>query len=205
LLGKAHLAIGSAIGLITAHYLGIQQTGILTAVIVTGLAAGLPDVLDSENAAGRDPMGVSWSGIKRDAKRKRLSVIEALLLIPRSLLAVMVDILARIIPHRGVTHWLITWSLLTILAGLVVLLARWGSEVALFFSLGYLSHLLADAMTVSGVKLFMPFYGKAIHLLPRLLCFRYDSPVQWLIVLAMWGLAIYPYRAQIVAFAEGLH
>lgn len=59
--------------------------------------------------------------------------------------------LAALIGHRGVTH-----SLLAV-AAFALLLAGLGTDhLAAPLALGYLSHLLADALTLSGVPLLWP-------------------------------------------------
>lgn len=59
--------------------------------------------------------------------------------------------LAALIGHRGVTHSLIA------VAGFVALLAGLGvNHLAAPLAVGYLAHLLADALTVSGVPLLWP-------------------------------------------------
>lgn len=204
MLGKAHLAIGSAIGFIASCPLASKPELVLVSAFIASVAGGLPDVLDSEHAAGRAPLGVSWSSIKRDARRKRLSIVEAALLIPRAVGALLLDIVSRILPHRGLTHWLTTWFLLSALAAEISALVGLGVRFSLIFSLGYLSHLLADGMTVSGVELFAPLYDQPIYLLPHGLRFRYDSPVQWFIVLASYGVALAVWYPQLTALAGGL-
>lgn len=66
-------------------------------------------------------------------------------------LAVVSIPLAALIGHRGVTHSLIA------VAGFVALLALLGvNHLAAPLAVGYLAHLLADALTVSGVPLLWP-------------------------------------------------
>ncbi len=67
--------------------------------------------------------------------------------------------------HRGALHSLFGWAI----ASLVFLpLGLWLSFVPLTLSLGYGSHLVADACTKSGIPAFYPHRGR-IHLLPRTL------------------------------------
>lgn len=179
--GTAHMAIGGAIGI------GIATASpeMHWAAIPTGvIAAGLPDVFDSPHAAGRDTMNVSWRSIGNSLRNPSLP--DALIPV-RAMVALSLDVISRIIPHRGPTHWLVTC---VVLSSLVISVVHWlgGSVlIAEAFALGYLSHLLTDALTKSGVPLFAPFWRKRIHLLPAGLRFRYDSPVQWVVVLAVYA------------------
>lgn len=58
-------------------------------------------------------------------------------------------LLLTIIPHRGVTHSLLCWAVMTGIAYLLV------PEAAISFSAGYFLHLVADLVT-GGVPLFWP-------------------------------------------------
>lgn len=192
MLGKAHMAIGASLGVIASRAIvqGVDTYWIVpVAAFVSGVAAGLPDVLDSENAAGRAPLGISWNGIKRDARRKNKSATTGLLLIPRVIVAVIVDVIAQVTPHRGLTHWLSTWFVLSLLFLIAALAAGWPLTLPAAFALGYVSHLLADGLTLSGVPFFGPLLNDSFHLVPRPARFRFDSPVQWLVVLVLWGVA----------------
>lgn len=59
--------------------------------------------------------------------------------------------LAAVLGHRGVTH-----SLVAIALGLVVLLAGGAGWLTAPIVVGYLSHLVADALTPAGVPLLWP-------------------------------------------------
>lgn len=201
MLVRAHMAIGGAVGLAVTGMMAGRPSEVIWAVPVGVIAGGLADVLDTETAAGREPLGLSWSGIKRTARRRRKSLVEGLLLLPRAVGAFVLDLVAQAIPHRGLTHWLFTWLLLSILVVEVVLLVGWNVWFGAAFALGYLSHLLADGMTVSGVPFLGPFYNKPLHLLPRPLRFRFDSPMQWLVVLAVWGLVLWRFYPAVVTMA----
>jgi inner membrane protein len=52
--------------------------------------------------------------------------------------------------HRGVSHSLLMWSFITVLAWLFI------PQVALSISTGFGSHLLLDSLTVTGIPLFFP-------------------------------------------------
>lgn len=187
MLGKAHLALGAITGAAVAATCA-HDPAALWALPVGLVAGGLADVLDSQHAVGREPLGLSWRGIKYTLRRKHKTLVDLLWLLPRVVGALLLDLIARAIPHRGLTHWLSTWALLS---SLVWTLAQWGGGghvLPLAFAGGYLSHLLADGLTFSGVPYFGPLSAKSLHLLPKPLRFRYDAPVQWLIVATYGGL-----------------
>jgi inner membrane protein len=70
----------------------------------------------------------------------------------------------RSLGHRGPLHSLVAWLLITLLALPVSVFVHPAAGVGL--SLGYLSHLLLDACTKSGVPLRWPDPTR-LHLLPR--------------------------------------
>jgi inner membrane protein len=70
-------------------------------------------------------------------------------------------------------------------------LAAWRGA-ALALSIGYLSHLLADAMTMSGVPLWWPVGEKRVHVLPPGLRLRTGSLAEYamlMVVGAVIGIA----------------
>jgi len=91
--------------------------------------------------------------------------------------------------HRGLTH--------TGLITALVMATSWfiGKQlgyvdVGLAFGLGYLSHVLADALTKHGVPLWWPLPGRR-RLLPRALCIRTGSLAEKLLFLAVLLLLIW--------------
>ena len=76
---------------------------------------------------------------------------------PMSKVGKRFKVVGFIFKHRGFFH-----SLLAILIFGFLLMSVYGKEIALAFSIGYLAHLLMDALTVSGVRFFHPFSKKTI-------------------------------------------
>ena len=72
----------------------------------------------------------------------------------------------RVTTHRSGTHWLATCLVLT---GMIYFF--WPS-LAIWFFIGYASHLLLDMMTISGVKVFRPFSSRTYYLLPKFMRVR---------------------------------
>jgi inner membrane protein len=84
------------------------------------------------------------------------------------------------VEHRGLTHY----GLSTLIVLAVSVLVGWWvgyRDVGLALGLGYLSHVLADSMTVDGVPLWAPFSEQRFHLLPKLLRVRSGGPVEPLV------------------------
>lgn len=82
--------------------------------------------------------------------------------------------------HRGITHTLCLWGLVSV-AALIAL----PQPLALAISAGYASHLLSDCLTLSGLPLLMPLSHRMIHLLPRPLRVRTGSLMESLLFLAI--------------------
>ena len=85
------------------------------------------------------------------------------------------------VKHRGLTHSGLATSLVMAISWLLG--QRLGyPHLGLAWGLGYLSHILADAMTVGGVPLLWPLPGR-VHLLPRPWRIRTGGAVEGLVFL----------------------
>ena len=91
------------------------------------------------------------------------------------------------VQHRGLTHY----GLTTIAVIAVSTLVGWWldyPDIGLAFGLGYLSHVLADSLTIAGTPLLWPLQKrKNFHLLPRRLRLRTRGPVESVLFI---GLAV---------------
>ncbi|MBW7984060.1 metal-dependent hydrolase [Enterobacillus tribolii] len=98
--------------------------------------------------------------------------------------------IARAFGHRGFTH-----SLLAVFGGVFLLQcqlpASWGipPDVLHAMAIGYLSHLLADALTPAGVPLLWPVRWR--FCLPLLYNDKGNSPLERLFCLALVGYSLY--------------
>lgn len=90
--------------------------------------------------------------------------------------------------HRGLTHYGLTGLAVLLVS---TLLGGWlgYADVGLVFGLGHLSHLLADAMTLSGAPLLWPWPG-SVHVLPRPLRIRTGGLVEQFIFVGLGVLVI---------------
>lgn len=88
------------------------------------------------------------------------------------------------VEHRGLTHYGLTAVIVTCITGG---LGFWLGypDVGLAFGLGYLSHILADSLTLSGTPLLWPFKKQNVHLLPGPLRLRTGGPVEPLLFIAV--------------------
>jgi inner membrane protein len=134
---------GVAVGLLLTPIIGPEQIpGLLIGAILGSL---LPDL---------------------DTPRSRLSNLQLAGVRPFQLPA---QFLCVTLGHRGALHSLVGALLVCgVLSVPLVAIGQWG--LALGLLLGFLSHLLLDGLTKSGVPLFWPTRGRS-HLLPTPLRF----------------------------------
>lgn len=180
MMGESHAILGAALtatGLVTLGYtptnVGIGNFAL--AVGLGALVALLPDI-DSPNTKIRQIFGVGSRQSRQRLRRwYRKDIFTNLFNLLRYAISRILDGLAWLLPHRGPTHWLIVAVALTY--GFY-LGSQWIGLPLLWwraFAIGYVSHLCADSLTISGVKLFAPFYNKPIHQPIRSLRFRTGS------------------------------
>jgi membrane-bound metal-dependent hydrolase YbcI (DUF457 family) len=97
--------------------------------------------------------------------------------------------------HRGATHWLFITAILSY--GMWHLGSLLGyPQLLLWFSAGYLSHLILDMLTPSGLELLRPLTSASIHLLPGFMRIRTggaaDSVVRVLLFMSAGALVYQP-------------
>lgn len=92
--------------------------------------------------------------------------------------------------HRNLTHTLAACGVLSITAIVLSLLVVHYAAPGIAFGVAYLSHLIADALTVQGVPLAWPVSHKNINLLPRPLRVRTGSWAEYALMVAM-GVGIF--------------
>lgn len=179
MLGKSHAILGTsttALILFTNQINLFEHTGIFLVSLTIGtLAALLPDV-DTPNATIRTTFGVGREQSWRELQRwQRKNIFEVALDAVQWFVARLLDIVHMLLPHRGPTHWGITWLGLSLLMWLLCYLFNWPPIIALCFAVGYFSHLIGDGVTKSGVRLFAPFWYESIRFLPKPLTIRTGS------------------------------
>jgi len=165
--GVSHALVGLS-GVLSFHALvvplapGLTDLAVVSAV---GVAASLLPDVDSDEATIRQITGTARSGgcVGR-------------------LVSGIVYLLGG---HRGaLTHSLLAWAIASFVAGVYFR----GNMSMVAFAIGYLSHLIADALTVEGVPLLWPLWPKRIRLLPALLAIRTGGAREYM---AMVGLGVF--------------
>ena len=185
MLGKNHLLLGAAASttfLLAVGVSPLEQPSLFAGGLLAGsIGALLPDI-DSGNTKIRTSVGLGSRQAVRNLRRRNQDVIEKSLNISRYVLARQLDILTSLLPHRGVTHWGLTWFAVALLARYVAFQKGWHPLLAWLFALGYASHLLADSLTRAGIPFVAPISRRKIRLLPRKLAFRTGSGQEQLAV-----------------------
>jgi len=145
----------------SVYYVGWLPFGV--GMFVGTAAALLPDIDTPDNHLRRT-LGVGNRQTTRAfLDRRRKGLLVRLWNFLRWLVARLLNVVAWILPHRGLTHWLVTALILTLVASAVTTTQGWPDLYWETFAIGYLSHLLADVCTEAGVKLFAPVYTRAIN------------------------------------------
>ncbi len=184
MMGRTHQLIGissTALALLAA---GITpgSGGFVASLAVGWIASLLPDI-DASEGSRADPLLRRQLGVGDNQTRQELrtarrqfrrywrleTLIDLLDAYLRRGLAFAATGLARLLPHRGITHSLLICLLLTGgLALLLTALPAWPTRgLPLAFLVGYTSHLIADGVTKTGVPLLRPLTRHRFHLLPR--------------------------------------
>ncbi len=143
-------------GFIQPHIINEIPTGPVLCAVAAILGALAPDI-DAEKSTIKSSLGLAGK---------------------------IVSFMLRLVgvKHRGATHYGLT-ALLILAATFWCWRTGWPyGDVALAFGLGYLSHILADALTKHGVPLLWPLPGQ-FHLLPGPLRIRTGGPVETLVSL----------------------
>lgn len=160
--GRTHAAVGANTVWISMA-LGFPFTAWL--IPIAALAALLPDLDASESMIKHLEFRV---GSRRHGLRLKLFMPFALLF-------------SSLFRHRG---WLHSWAALAIVAALSFgFLGRFGESIPVVVTLGYFSHLVADALTVSGIEFLLPM-RRSIRLLPKFLAVRTGGAVDTLLFIA---------------------
>jgi inner membrane protein len=166
MLGTTHSLIGlTTVAVVNGVYPFIQPhiieklpTGPFFCAVAAMVGALVPD-LDAENSTIEQEMGLAGQ-----------------------LLSDTLKIFG--VKHRGATHFGIA-GLLVMAFALFIGYKAGFVDVGFAFGLGYISHILADGCTKSGVPLFAPFKKDCVRILPRLLLVRTGSAAERLLALGI--------------------
>jgi membrane-bound metal-dependent hydrolase YbcI (DUF457 family) len=188
--GKTHMAIGVGVGLALGAALPFTvslpwQLGLTLAFTTVGALAPDLDIADNElEELGRSEGRRAARRLRRASRhggclwQLLLGTVGAAFWFLGEIISRLVEALACLIQrwttHRGLTHSLVVAIYIVVAAiSLSILLTPtrnlwWG----LAWSAGWSSHLLADALTLSGLKLLQPWSQRRYWLAPRMLRFR---------------------------------
>lgn len=193
MMGESHFIIGGV-----ATYAVLRTMGVSTStdnIITFGLAVGLgavvallPDI-DSPNTLIRILFGIGSRQARRNVWRSG-NAIAFVINIIRLLIALILDGVAWLLPHRGPTHWLIVAVGLSAAVYGLVWWYSWPSAYWLAFVTGYGSHLFADSLTSRGLRLFAPFYNRSVMIPIRWLRVRTGSWQEGVALVILVGLII---------------
>ncbi|MBN8594002.1 MAG: metal-dependent hydrolase [Anaerolineae bacterium] len=78
------------------------------------------------------------------------------------------DLLLFWLPHRGITHTVLAVALVAVICNLLHTAGLLSVDLCVAAVFGYISHLVADLMTVSGLKVWWPLSDETYHLWPGL-------------------------------------
>lgn len=143
--GPTHILCGLTAGIVVQKWGLGQLTAPLLLVLCIGALA--PDI-DGDGS------------ITRPGKILRRFLPKGVALMIDSLVQVVVEIVQALTRHRGVLHWPLVGVILLVLG--IYLKKIW----LFWFAIGYISHLLADACTKSGIPILAPFRTKPISFSP---------------------------------------
>lgn len=170
--GITHSLGGVAVGIATVNVAGIDITtskGIGSGAAIIGMAtlgSLLPDI---------------------DAWNSTISRRARIISIPVKVLQILTKIFhIEGFEHRGIMHTL----LFPIIFGIAGCCTGGGRLLFIALALGYLSHLLLDGFTPTGIPLMAPVLKIRVRFLPRILCIKTGSLLELPVIIAL-GILIY--------------
>lgn len=174
MLGRSHAILGIAATAVTLTWNGTNiienPTIFMTALTVGTVAALLPDI-DTADTYLRKSLRVGGRQTTKELRQwRKLGLIQLISALIRWILARLLNIVDKFLPHRGPTHYGLTAAILTGLMYWVTVANGWPWEIWVAFGAGYFSHLLGDGVTKTGVRLFAPIYPKFVRFLPKPIC-----------------------------------
>lgn len=176
MLGLSHAILGTTA---TAVFLTATGTNVIEhptrfipALAVGMMASLLPDI-DSPKNTFRNSLRISTTRVRRQIKLwRRRGLILTISAVTRYVIARIFDIIDHFLPHRGPTHYGLTAIMLTFCMYWICQAYGWPNAIWGAFGVGYASHLVGDGVTVTGVRLFAPFYRGFINFVPKSMSIR---------------------------------
>lgn len=172
MMGTSHLTVAEAVA-ITAP-LALHNPALVLPCAVAAAIGGLAPDLDSDGSMGSNAPEILARPWLRALGRRRGIVATAAWALATAVVWTatratrLLSWLVRLLSggHRARTHSLWTLAVLSVIAALLCLVAGMPPAWAWGFTVGYLSHILADACTRSGTPAPFPTRAKRLWLLP---------------------------------------
>ncbi|MFK7801133.1 MAG: metal-dependent hydrolase [Anaerolineae bacterium] len=195
--GRSHAILGAAASTLMLGFKGIDvldEPFVFIPALVVGIFASLLPDIDSANNLFRKSLKLSSRQTLRDVQRTPLrKPVTLFVAVSRFIVARLLNIMDRFLPHRGPTHFGITAFGLTWL--MYWICSAWGLPDAIWFTFGagYVSHLVGDGVTIRGVRFLAPFYDPSIHLVPKPLRIKVGTQAENVMLALLVGVIFWLY------------
>ncbi len=199
--GQHHAICGAALSAPAMLALAHGSVGaVLVTLPIAAVAAMLPDV-DTRNFPLRGQIYRFWERFAKAARRRGIwgepFALAAFVVgfVMGGLIGGVSWVIRRFVKHRGATHTFLCAAIIGTAAvwASMAWFASWVPGAAL--AIGYVSHLLTDALTLRGVELLDPVSQITFHLLPRPLRFATGSGGESVAVLLILVGALFGFAA----------
>ena len=185
----------------TTHYLGGVLTGLALVACATPDLSSLEGIVISVAAIGVSSLGSLIPDIDHpnSTASKRFKLL--------NLLYKGVSSIGRIFKsdtfeHRGIMH--------TLIVPVVFLTAQFFVKNAVVDYLliagmvGYLSHIVLDALNPTGIPVLAPFYKNKIQFLPKRVCIKTSSPAEIIVKMSLIVGIVFAAKPVISILASGV-
>lgn len=158
--GNTHWALGVAAGVGVAGYMGVQEDLVRTSLTIGAatVAALLPDIDSKSSMLNRmlfQMIEAKWRSLSLGVINVILALYYFIFDAPLWVLLLGIYVLAvNVAPHRGFTHSLLSMAAITWITQMASSKAY--PELGVAVAVGYMTHLLADAVTVRGIPFLWP-------------------------------------------------
>lgn len=195
--GRSHAILGASTSTLALAFRGVdilEEPFLFVPVLIVGVFASLLPDIDSANNLFRKSLKLSSAQTLRDVRRTPITrPVSLTVAIARFIVARLLNLLDRFLPHRGPTHYGITALLLTWVVFWICGAWNLPDEYWFVFGAGYLSHLVGDGVTVMGVRFLAPFHTGFIHFVPKPLRIRVGTQAENVMLALLVGILFWIY------------
>lgn len=179
--GKGHLIIGVSTTVVCVSLLqGRLEAPEALAAVLIGMIASLAPDLDAPHSMLKSRVLANGRPAFIRVPSNRLSVIEQMVLTffgmiemaVRMALYLLASLPSMFLQHRAETHYFVTPMVIWIALSLVLFFTNQTQVYGIVFFVSYVSHILGDMCTKSGVPALKPFYSQTLYVLPKKLRFK---------------------------------